>query len=400
MVSTELNVAINGNTYTEEQINAMDRASLRTIARILQETKFPDVSRAWIGSMASTSDLRDFVLGRPVKADHTGTLNGSASNGHGEPSAAALMTQAIALIAQSTRQGASKDELDALEAKIGRDVPKLVSRELAELRESLEAHFAELLQSQVTRVELVFPDGVTVNCDLQHYLFPVLAKMIGARVHVALVGPAGSGKTRAAHEIAQRLGLEFSAISVGPQTTQSQIMGYMDAQGRYVETEFRRRFEHGGVILLDEFDAANAGVGTCVNGATANDGCGFPDRYVLRHPDFVCICAMNTYGTGADRQYVGRNQLDAATLDRFAFVDWGYDEELELTLCTDKDWCKHVQKIRHAVTALKLRHVVSPRASFAGAKLLASGLDRETVENAVVWKGLAATEIAKVKGAI
>jgi hypothetical protein len=32
---------------------------------------------------------------------------------------------------------------------------------------------------------------------------------------------------------------------------------------------------------------------------------------------FVCIAAANTFGTGADRQYVGRNQLDESTLDRF-----------------------------------------------------------------------------------
>jgi cobaltochelatase CobS len=194
------------------------------------------------------------------------------------------------------------------------------------------------------------------------------------------------------------LGLAFSAISVGPQTTQSQIMGYMDANGRYVETEFRRRFEQGGIVLLDEFDAANPGVGTCINGATANDGCGFPDRYVVRHPDFICICAMNTFGTGADRQYVGRNQLDAATLDRFAFVDWPYDEDLELELAPDAEWCKYVQTVRRAVGKLKLRHVVSPRASFAGARMLQAGIERKLVEQAVIWKGLAETEIAKVKG--
>jgi cobaltochelatase CobS len=42
-----------------------------------------------------------------------------------------------------------------------------------------------------------------------------------------------------------------------------------------------------------------------------------------------CIVATaNTFGTGADRVYVGSLQIDGATLDRFAFLEWPYDEGL------------------------------------------------------------------------
>jgi cobaltochelatase CobS len=38
----------------------------------------------------------------------------------------------------------------------------------------------------------------------------------------------------------------------------------------------------------------------------------------------------NTFGTGADRQYVGRNQLDESTLDRFRIgqIERDYDSEI------------------------------------------------------------------------
>ncbi len=36
---------------------------------------------------------------------------------------------------------------------------------------------------------------------------------------------------------------------------------------------------------------------------------------------------MNTYGSGATREYVGRNALDAATADRFTIIGTGYENE-------------------------------------------------------------------------
>lgn len=414
IADVEKSVEHNGNTYTRADLNRMGRNELRPIARALHAARSSSVSLTWLGSAAQASDLRDFILEEKPESEFRFQGNGFHPAPAQGGDAATLIMQAMELLAANARSGASKEDLAQITDRIDvlkESVVDLVSEatlaannwsasQVKSLRDEFDGKFEELLASKVTRVELVTPDGNVIDAGLQHFLFPILAKLLKARVHVALVGPAGSGKTKAAHEIAKNLGLPFSAISVGPQTTQSQIMGYMDANGHYVETEFRRRFEQGGVLLLDEFDAANPGVGTCINGATANDGCGFPDRYVLRHPDFICICAMNTFGLGADRQYVGRNQLDAATLDRFAFLEWPYDEALEASLCPNKEWCGYVQAVRKAVAQLKLRHVVSPRASFTGARMLEAGLDRETVENGVIWKGLAAQEITKVKGVL
>jgi MoxR-like ATPase len=189
-------------------------------------------------------------------------------------------------------------------------------------------------------------------------------------------------------------------MSVGPQTTKSDIFGYMDANGNYVTTEFRRRFEEGGVFLLDEIDAGHGGVLTAVNAALAGTLCAFPDGMIRKHEDFVCLAAGNTYGTGATREYVGRNQLDAATLDRFDFIDFPYDAALEKAIVAsaggDPDWVDFVQTVRVAVDELKLRHVVSPRASINGAKLLKAGRPRDEVVRTQVWKSLDVPSIEKV----
>jgi MoxR-like ATPase len=230
----------------------------------------------------------------------------------------------------------------------------------------------------------------------EHRSTPALMQLLSAGQHCYLVGPAGSGKTTAAEKCAERLNLPFYCQSVGAQTTQSQLLGFTNATGQYVPTHFRQAYETGGVFLLDEIDAGNANVLTALNAALANGVCSFPDRMVKRHENFRCVAAANTFGTGADRQYVGRNQLDAASIDRFAFLEWPYDEALEAQLANNEEWTKYVQSVRRSVAALKIRHVVSPRASIQGAKLLASGMSRSEVEEVIIWKGLDQPTRAKV----
>jgi hypothetical protein len=52
--------------------------------------------------------------------------------------------------------------------------------------------------------------------------------------------------------------------------------------------------------------------------------------------------------------------------------------------------------VRHAVGELKVRHVVSPRATVNGARLLAAGWSWADAEDAVIWKGLDADTKGKV----
>ena len=114
----------------------------------------------------------------------------------------------------------------------------------------------------------------------------------------------------------------------------------------------------------------------------------------------VNIAAANTFGRGADRQYVGRNQLDAASLDRFIVVNMDYDNVLERALAGNRDWTKRVQRIRREIQKQQVRHIVSPRASIQGAKLLAAGFSVDEVLEATVWKGLDADTKSRITSAI
>ena len=229
----------------------------------------------------------------------------------------------------------------------------------------------------------------------QHFQFEKLSKYVQTKNNIFLVGSAGSGKTTAARNIAKALNIKF--YFTGAINSEYKLTGFIDAQGRIVNTEFRKAYEHGGLFLFDEIDASFPQAILAFNAALANDFMDFPDKKVPKHRNFYCIAAANTFGTGADRQYVGRNQLDAATLDRFITFNWEIDETLEHELANNHEWVNYVQKARKAASKIGERHIISPRASIQGADLLRIGIDRKEVEKDVLWKGLDASRIQMIK---
>lgn len=264
-------------------------------------------------------------------------------------------------------------------------------------------------------IRVQVPDRPEIEMGRQHERFPLLLQVLACGLNALLVGPAGTGKTTAARKAAEALGLTFGCLSVGPQTSKSDLLGFMDAGGTYRESLFVRCYRDGGVFLLDEIDAGNAGVLTVLNAALAGDVMATPAGMVSRSPRFLTVAGANTYGQGASRQYVGRNQLDAATLDRFAVVDWPVDEGLEAAmvgvpapapaldlarggLMDAAGWLARIRAVRAAVEKQQVRAVVSPRATVAGVALLAAGVGRYWVEEMILWRGMAADARLRVEG--
>ncbi len=268
---------------------------------------------------------------------------------------------------------------------------KGVAAELAAVKEDI----ADLILKKPLEVAVRVDNAPAVDLGLQHFQLPSLVKMASTGLNIFLVGPAGSGKTTAAKNVATAFGIDFHFT--GAIASEFKLTGFKSASGEYISTEFRQAYEHGGLFLFDEIDASYPQAVLAFNAALSNDYMDFPDKRVTRHEKFYCIAAANTYGQGADRQYVGRNQLDAASLDRFVFLDWKYDEKLETKLAGNRTWSLYVQKVRVVVEALKIRHVVSPRASIFGGKLLAAGIKREVVEQTCLWKGMDEATVQKIK---
>ncbi|GAB3722362.1 AAA family ATPase [Flavobacterium koreense] len=252
-----------------------------------------------------------------------------------------------------------------------------------------------LLENKKTISIVVNNDGIIKDLGTQHYQFRQLLKYVQTKENIYLVGSAGSGKTTACQNIAKALNIPF--YFTGAINSEYKLTGFINAQGTIVSTEFRKAYENGGLFLFDEIDASMPGAILAFNAALANNFMDFPDKKVPRHKDFYCIAAANTFGSGADRQYVGRNQLDAASLDRFIFLNWEIDEDLEREIAKNEEWVTYVQRVRKSVKKNGLRLLISPRASIKGAKLLDTGISRNEVENAVLWCGLDENSIRLIK---
>lgn len=227
----------------------------------------------------------------------------------------------------------------------------------------------------------------------QHFKFDTIMKTIGAWINIALVWPAWGWKTTLVENIAKWLQVEFYAKSVSAQTSIYEFFGYMEATWKYVPTLFRKAYEKGWVFLVDEFDAWNPNVLASLNQATANGCCAFPDKMVTKHPKFTIVMAWNTYWTWATAEYVGRNKIDGATLDRFAFVELPYDNQMELNASTNKEWCKYIQKVRQRAEDKKVKVIISPRATFFGQELIEAWVEIEEIKKMLIFKGLSKDEV-------
>ena len=241
------------------------------------------------------------------------------------------------------------------------------------------------------------PDMPAIDLGRQHRQFEELMLCCnartkdGQRLNVWLVGAAGTGKTSAAANVAKALGLKFFAY--GSLTDTIKLFGYISpGTGQYVRTPFREGWEHGGVIILDDFDGSDQVAALEMNAPLANGHYTFPDGVVARHEDCVIILTANTFGTGATNDYVGRVRQDAAFLDRFVTLEWGIDEELERDTCANQPWVEYVQRVRANVRAKGLKVLVTPRATYYGESLLAAGLPLERVKAMAIRKSMTADQ--------
>ena len=285
-----------------------------------------------------------------------------------------------------------------VQALIDADLERIVGRTRDEL-------LAPGVVKQQLEVKLPNGDAAAVE-GKAHASLPRCIRLAAARRNILLVGPAGSGKTHLACQVADALGLAFAHISCSAGMSEGQLTGRLLPVGEggrfeYVRSDFVRCYEDGGVFLFDEIDAADSNTLLVLNSALANGQMALANRpenpVAKKHPDFVAIAAANTFGTGADRQYVGRNQLDESTLDRFRIgqVEMDYDAEVEAALCPDDDLRTRLQGYREAIRTNRLRRVVSTR-FLRDAFVMKRAGDTDAEIDAALFAGWSADEVRKV----
>lgn len=290
--------------------------------------------------------------------------------------------------------------------------------------DAVRAIIDERLQAiEPARIVVTAAGDVRID-ERTHPVFEKVCRLVVAGVNVLLVGPAGCGKTHLAHQVAKALTLTFGTLHCTAGASESQLLGWLlptEDNGRftYVPAQFVTLYAEGkSLFLMDEIDAADPNMLMVLNGALANGSLHVPQRFhaptVARGERAYIMAAANTFGTGADIIYAGRNQLDGATLDRFYVVEMGYDEGLEAAIAgrdyrPGKAWKpaadatpqelselgEWVDALRTKVAALKLRRVVSTRTLQKGIAARKAGIPMAEVKRDLL-AGWTRDELAKV----
>ncbi len=275
---------------------------------------------------------------------------------------------------------------------------EIIKRILPEIRDKVMTECDDLVKNvrkRIKRVVVKAPDGEErEQLVLVHKEFDKILTLVSNNIPAMLTGGAGSGKSSTCEKVAEALGLDFyfsNAI-----TQEYKLTGFIDANGVYQETQFYKAFKNGGLFCLDEIDASVPEALVVINTAIANGYFDFPNGKVEAHPDFRLVACANTYGLGGNDVYVGRNQLDGASLDRFAVVFFDYDEQLEANLANNQDWVEFVQKLRKRLRERKIKHIISMRATVYGDKLIEAETDVRTILDEVIFKNLQLDDIKSI----
>lgn len=222
-----------------------------------------------------------------------------------------------------------------------------------------------------------------------HKKFTDLVKKVHLEKQALLVGPAGTGKSTLAKQVAESLGLPFASISCTAGMSEAHLTGRMAIDGSYIRSEFVKFYEEGGVFLLDEVDAADNNTMLIINSALANGFMSVSNRVdnqiAKRHSEFICIAAANTTGDGATSQYAGRNQIDGAFMDRFVGckIEVNYDTELEANILQSFPLAlTTLNRIRENVVNHKIRRIVSTRAYISASKSISYDTEHEKLNQA------------------
>lgn len=312
-------------------------------------------------------------------------------NAPGQPAAPVIDTEVIASLVReaisNSTQRLRKELGGKLSDQVNRgleDVAAVIAEKLAALDRDVAERFDLLGKHQAVKKIIVIkgPTGSEVTADsaeLFHPKFDRILRLAAAGKNIFLPGPTGLGKTHLVRQVARFIpnpdgssGRTFGMLAVRLGMADSELLGrsvpdLSTGRNVYHRSDFVKCYEEGGVFLLDEVDAGDPNTLITVNAAIANGILPVPARtekpYAERHPLFVCVAAANTFGSGADRQYVGRSQLDESTLDRFRayIVPMDYDEALEMRLCPHPGLYALLKGWRDKIRENKLERVISTR---------------------------------------
>lgn len=288
---------------------------------------------------------------------------------------------------------------------------------LADLEKRLKKFEAQ--QPQV--IEIKAPEFTARASGVRHPVLDELLERIGlGQRSFLLVGPAGTGKTTIGEQVREALKASGTTFTMSEDQRREAFVGhkgYDIQQGTtpFQETALCRDLDISAkeekpfvVSIFEEIDGSNPNVLLTINTlenrflVTADD----PDRPRRnRGPNHVMIATANTFASAqtGSMAYVGRNQLDAATLSRYITLWVGYDPKVERAIVGDNEAVSLFENVRRKVDQYRLKRVACTRMArqLAQDRRLTKYKGKAigvVLHDMLINKGWAADEIARVIG--
>ena len=250
-------------------------------------------------------------------------------------------------------------------------------------------------------------DAIRIE-GLVHPEFERVVNYLNDGAHVMLVGPAGCGKSTLIKQVSKALDADCTILSGTAGATEGDVIGrLLPGNGgafEYVPSEMVKLYERGNAVIgLDEIAGFDPNMLMIFNMPLAN---GHMYVHLRRENPMVAagervffLATDNTYGTGANPMYAGRNPMDEATRDRFIFITVDYDKRLEESIAAagglSAAEMAGIWELRDRCREAQLRRVISTRAFMKAATMKRCGDSWREIRDRLL-EGWSKDEKAKV----
>lgn len=219
-------------------------------------------------------------------------------------------------------------------------------------------------------------------------------------VNCQIVGRPGTGKTTIANALSAAFGMPIKAVINSKNTEEDAYQGMtkiVNGEATFVETPFLNAYKTGGIILLEEYNLADAGVtmgalGQAIERPFIIEEDGYKE--VRRHPMCVIIATANV-GTNGSRE---PSEAMISRMPNIFLLDDPKEEEflqiLKMKSGATKMECKKVYKIykkvldflcSSSISADDIALGVTMRACIAALKQMKIGIDiKRAIYNTVI----------------
>lgn len=338
------------------------------------------INSSWV-QYSKKRRLLDFIDGKydPAKDNEDVPSDGGGSKDGTVPS-------------DNGTKGNGGDELDGLGKAIGDYTTKEVLKEMEDkygdiIDDLIEEKVEEVTKPRVVSVgeRVVFDEA---KGDLVHFQFQDALDKLVVEQKLFMVGERGTGKSTIAEQLNAVMTehhnwdkddkFRYTYVVGTAGVSEAQLLGKTTFDGRYIEGQYVKPFDEGGFIVADEFNGFDPNMALIHNSMLDGQGLLFTPNdpespYRHRHKDNYFIAVDNANGYGNDFAYVGRNQQDLATLDRFtgSTIDIYYDESIELALVGQyKEIAEALWDLRGRIKTERLNRNVSTRAFSTSSKMV------------------------------